>query len=203
MITDPRQNPRPHEVQAESRNTQAGTCWQSPDRAWRYIPIAKCAHTQLVRWCQSQQWTCTTANDFTGQYLVVLRDPIDRWLSGMTLFYRLQNLTAMHRPLLTHLVSVDMHTEPQASSVTNIPLSRMRALDLGVDLSNRWHALVGGPLLPAQVSAPVDTWLLEWVAQPQNSARLEVFYHRDYWLRYWLMGDTVPASVLQNTTPLM
>lgn len=114
----------------------------SPDNNYNYVIIPKNASTWTIKYLTGGWgWTWysspntmsfkTTNNDHI-KYLVILRDPIDRWCSGVTqLFWDISKdydwvtyVENMSKQKLFNKIQYDEHTELQCNFLHNIDTSQ-------------------------------------------------------------------------------
>jgi hypothetical protein len=179
------------------RSWPVGTCWQNPEGDRRYIPISKCAHTATVRAVQAQGWQQTDffrSPDFAGEYVVILRDPVDRWQAGIDVYIGAElggwdSLSDATWQALTDIWRVDPHTESQMLYLHGLPLRQIRAID--------FHA-PDWSLLGVEVPRGVDS-RPHWRPRPRLEAfrqnrdlvlRCQRVYQQDYHLLSWLLGQS-------------
>lgn len=109
-----------------------GQCMSHPDRDLMYINIPKNASSWIrsvltnLKWEQYNYYT----DNLSKPSIVVLKDPIERWLSGMAeymyLYHRnidITNLTDSFFDIIFDRVSFDDHTEKQILFLENIDLN--------------------------------------------------------------------------------
>ena len=127
-----------------------------------YVPIPKCASTWMKHAFGKQRANFETDLDFPrdhAEYVVVLRDPVDRWISGLAqhhtgnaadwhLHYR--NLGWDH---VFDQVVFDNHTEPQSSFVCNINFDRVTWFRFGADLDKDFRHWCQGRFEPRPQSS--------------------------------------------------
>jgi hypothetical protein len=196
---------------------ELGKCWSSPQGDTRYLPILKCAHSSLEEWCVEQGWHktnyITDPAPKNARYFIVLRDPLDRWCSGIDMYLISQNLAwqsisdAMWNLMLNQLV-FDAHTIPQNSVMWNLPLNQITAFDMHAQLQTQLGSWLQqrGHTLTIKTSLKHNQWsehprLGQLVVSGEWPHFLQM-YHRDYWLRHWLLGSPIPRGVLDDTQPV-
>jgi len=184
------------------RSWPIGTCWQNPAGTLRYIPISKCAHTATVRAVQARGWSQTDffrEPDFRGRYVVILRDPVDRWQAGIDVYIGAElggwdSLSDRTWQALTDIWRVDPHTESQMLYLHGLPLSQIQAIDFQAP---DWSRL--GVEVPQGVNSRPHWWprprLQEFRQDAALVARCQAVYRQDYHLRSWLLGHAVPDTI--------
>jgi hypothetical protein len=116
-----------------------GSCFVSPDKKFNYVNIPKNASTALKRLFSN--WEFSDFNKFVDidqpKHLVVLRDPIDRWISGMTHYLWLLNKgrseeeirnllnSQSFQNLIFDFVIFDNHTLPQTCFLSGLDLDKI------------------------------------------------------------------------------
>ena len=194
-----------------------GHCWLSPCGQVGYVQISKCASTQMIAWCQQQGWQHTRylgePENLKRRYLVLLRDPIDRWVSGMKQWMKNNNyvhtqFTAQSWQLIQQHLMFDDHTMPQYRFLLGLKISSIAAVDVvpGEHTSVQVQALLSqygyncwlDPLKDRnRNSMPVDT-VLDWFSSDSFLKHFHVVYSEDYWLRLWLLDQAVPEPILKS-----
>lgn len=126
-----------------------GQCYMCPDQPVVYVNTPKCASsfmkTQLLnlgwqpRFLQLGKWVAQDPTemlplDEVGIIIVVMRDPYDRWLSGVAEFFseyfgKSESIFefldhGFTRQILTMRPALDDHTESQLFFLQNIPLEK-------------------------------------------------------------------------------
>ena len=184
------------------RSWPVGTCWQDPSGERRYVPISKCAHTATVRAVEQAGWhkqNFFQASEFRGRYVMILRDPVDRWQAGIDVYIGAElqgwdQLSDDTWQALTDIWRVDPHTESQMLYAHGIPLSQIDAIDF--DLPD-WSIL--GVDVPQGVSSRQHWWprprLEQFRNNPYQLARCQEVYRQDYYLRSWLLGQAIPDTI--------
>jgi hypothetical protein len=108
-----------------------------------YVPIPKNAHTWMLR---SFDYTQETHADIKDRFLVILRNPIDRWITGIGTYCGNNNvfkreLHSNQRPnwseFFSHTLMPDGHTVPQAYFLRNIDLDRVDLFTLNPNLNDQ------------------------------------------------------------------
>lgn len=106
-----------------------GQFFSSPCDRFAYVPIPKCASSWTTKFLQAVSWSVSKDTDdiLSTSYttLVVLRDPIERWISGLA-----QYLTTYHPKLplqsrefiqfIFQRIDFDPHTTPQINFITGL-----------------------------------------------------------------------------------
>ena len=166
------------------------------------MPISKCAHTATVRAVEQAGWhkqNFFQTPKFQGRYVMVLRDPVDRWQAGIDVYIGAElqgwdQLSDDTWQALTDIWRVDPHTESQMLYAHGIPLSQIDAIDF--DLPD-WSIL--GVDVPHGVSSRQHWWprprLEQFRNNPYQLARCQEVYRQDYYLRSWLLGQAIPDTI--------
>ena len=176
------------------RSWPVGTCWQDPSGERRYVPISKCAHTATVGAVQAQGWQQRDFfrdPNFGGEYVVILRDPVDRWQAGIDVYIGAElggwdDLSDATWRALTDIWRVDPHTESQMLYLHGLPLSRIRAIDFHAP---DWSRL--GVDVAQGVNSRQHWWprprLQAFRQDQQLVAQCRRVYDQDIQLRQWLL----------------
>jgi hypothetical protein len=118
-----------------SRGYQVGGGMISPDGQFFYLSIPKNASTFISSVLHQNNWHYSNLSTFTGDKIIcVLRDPIDRWVSGMATYCALYLLgenygsdmfvadyNLLTEKLIFDNIVFDDHTEPQTTFVNFVP----------------------------------------------------------------------------------
>jgi len=115
-----------------------GLCYLSPNKKFSYVNIPKNASTTLS--VMFSNWNFSDFNKFADidqpNYLVVLRDPVDRWISGMTHYLWKLNKKRPEEEILNLLTSqsfqnlifdfmvFENHTLPQICFLSGLRLDK-------------------------------------------------------------------------------
>ena len=102
-----------------------------------YIPTLKCANT----WCQDlllEAGYTKTHTRTADRVLIVVRDPIQRWVSGIVTYLRIwhksdRTPTALRYSLdavLNQSLTPDLHTAPQSVYVSHLNRDQLLAFDM-------------------------------------------------------------------------
>ena len=183
-----------------------GECWNDQDKSITFVHIPKNASSFVkgVLIGSGGFWHHSETLINSGENLIVLRDPIDRWLSGLATW--LTHRLPQHTPLtsvrdnstlldvLFDTVRQDDHTEQQLFFLQNVDVDRAKFFlindtfnesvsqyfiqNFSTDISNypkeNQTTLQGGKLVPKQYFQSV----LE--STPQYLDRVLQFFQRDY-----------------------
>jgi hypothetical protein len=100
--------------------------------AWINIP--KNSSTMINGYLKNQHWSSDSLENWIGQantFLIVLRDPVDRWASGITEYmYRyhpnvdFDQITDLVQDIILQHKIFDEHTFPQVCFLDTIPLDQ-------------------------------------------------------------------------------
>ena len=126
-----------------------GQCYKCPDQPVVYLNTPKCASsfmkTQVLklgwkqRWLKLGEWSAVDSDDMLDidsieKIIVVMRDPYDRWLSGVAEFFseyfgKSENIFEFlehgyTRQILSLSPALDDHTESQLFFLQKIPLEK-------------------------------------------------------------------------------
>lgn len=192
-------------------------CWLSPCGRVGYVQIHKCASTQMGGWCQQQGWKRTKfwgePQDPQRRYLVLLRDPVDRWISGTKQWIKKNNyVPSEFSDQIWHLIhqhlTFDDHTVPQYRFLLGLKIKSIDAVDVvpGEHTSVRVQTILRqygyncwlDPLKDRNRNPmPVDR-VLDWFSSDSFLERFYRVYSEDYWLRLWLLDCAVPSEILKS-----
>ena len=102
-----------------------GECWNDQDKSITFIHIPKNA-SSFVKGCLISSNRFTHSNNLitADKYLVTLRDPIERWVSGITQLMSVPNNQHLTLQDLVSTVTFDDHTELQTYFLEGIDLDR-------------------------------------------------------------------------------
>ena len=177
-----------------------------------YVPITKVASTYLrsalpgrsfdiKNWCwsyaeeQLRFANLTLPKARTLRYLVVLRDPLERWISGATEYWCRAaggpdwTMINGNDPVLEK-IQFDVHTLPQCEFLANIDFSRTTWLWLDQSIENHsWFGINQVQLLP--VANPLRNW---------GNSRPQLWFNDDQRFTVPTPGATasVPSATIQN-----
>lgn len=192
-----------------------GECLFNPIKQLMFVKIPKCAST----WCDNylaRLGQVDTKNTWHGgnfqdpglseyRSLVVLRDPIDRWISVMPArekILALQNesnlITEILDTLCDEQYSTDEHLAPQQDFISGLNLEKTVFFEFGPDLGQNFsmflqsqgldHVDTGNFLNLGPADTVKDTWksLLE---HKDISNKIKEIYYKDYKLlgsvKFW------------------
>ena len=99
---------------------ELGQCIASPNNKMALVQIPKNASSYWKTWLGMQGWKPKLYNQLSNEtvYFTVLRDPVDRWLSGIAEYFVTYH--SNHKPnkfiadLVQDIIVVDDHTETQS-----------------------------------------------------------------------------------------
>jgi hypothetical protein len=121
-----------------NRGYQIGGGMLSPDGKLFYLNIPKNASTFLSSVLHQNNWYYGNLSTFTGNKIIcVLRDPINRWLSGMSTYSALyllganygsdmfiENYNELTERIIFDNIVFDDHTTPQIDFVNLVPKNK-------------------------------------------------------------------------------
>ena len=168
-----------------------GECWNDPDKSITFIHIPKNA-SSFVKGCLLGTEKYKHSNNLIAadHYLVTLRDPIERWISGIAQFMSVdinQHIT-LHE--LVNTITVDDHTESQTYFLQGIDIDSCTFLKVDQNLRTNiklWlnengytvniddipNINQGNQLVKDRVAAMVDS-------NSQIKLKLATHYEQDY-----------------------
>jgi len=185
------------------RGSSIGFCYESPDKKYRYVPVSKCMSTTLSTWCDSNGWN--KVHDFNREtnleckYIVVLRDPVQRWCSGVQMYLRCEQ-----RPL--ELISddawsicldsmiLDPHTERQCMSYHGLNLHQM----IPINFESPNFSVFKGLTVNKKKEGSRPERIVKFLENERQIQRLKHIYRYDYYLRNWLLNIDLPKFESMN-----
>jgi hypothetical protein len=102
-----------------------GECWNDKDKSITFVHIPKNA-SSFVKVCLLGS-NCFTHSDnliTADKYLITLRDPVERWVSGITQLMSVPDNQHLTLQDLVNTVTFDDHTELQTYFLEGIDLDR-------------------------------------------------------------------------------
>ena len=168
-----------------------GECWNDTNKSTTFIHIPKNA-SSFVKGCllSSGNFTHSDSLVTADRYLVTLRDPIDRWVSGIAQFMNDENNQSVTLHDLVDRVTIDDHTELQTYFLEEVDLDRCTFIqvdknlrtnlsawfkenDYIVNMDNIPNINQGNQLLKDRFAAMVD-------GNSQIKLKLATHYEQDY-----------------------
>jgi len=195
------------------------TYFESPCRQMGFVTINKCCSRSIIKWCKDTNWLAvnTHLDDNKRKYLVILRDPIDRWISGFSTYLSindidLKTIDQKYWKIFKDVVVFDSHTLPQYKHLISIKLKNIVADD--------FNSLKDGNTSKFIRSRGYETEIPHLGSTNDNEAKIKIFlknmidedlvfknrlykvYEQDYWLRYHLLDKDVPGILLKDMVDL-
>jgi hypothetical protein len=187
-------------IQAKQyRWTDPGNCYSSPDQSQVYINIPKNASTWTLAFLQSIDWQpnniCVGDSE---QIIVALRDPVDRWASGIAeYFYRyhpaltIDVINPHMIDLIFEQVEFDHHTQPQIELLSGVDTDRTTFFAVDRKYSNNIAAYLNrsvdsvGSLPVNSVAENIEKhklkqFFVELLTKPQYLSRITSYYQNDF-----------------------
>jgi hypothetical protein len=168
-----------------------GECWNDSDKSITFVNIPKNA-SSFIKGCllSSGNFTHSDSLVTADHYLVALRDPIDRWISGIAQFMNDENNQSVTLHDLVDRVTIDDHTELQTYFLEGVDLDRCTFIqvdknlrtnlsawfkenDYIVNMDNIPNINQGNQLLKDRFAAMVD-------GNSQIKLKLVTHYEQDY-----------------------
>jgi len=168
-----------------------GECWNDPVKSTTFVHIPKNA-SSFVKGCllSTNQFVHSDSLVSADQYLITLRDPIERWISGIAQFMSVESNKHLTLQDLVNTITFDDHTELQTYFLEGIDLDRCSFLRVDQQLrsnlkkwldENRYQIRVddvpnineGNQLLKNRFAAMVD-------GNSQIKLKLVTHYEQDY-----------------------
>lgn len=189
----------------QPKNHTLGTCWIAPTNDLMYVNISKNASSWTKPNLEELGWVVKNYHlDHLTNYhsLIVLRDPVERWVSGIAEYFSLYHpdfdLDDFNKSFIDFImeqVEFDEHTARQVYFIRNIDPNRctfMMADDsyrtnftnwlkeqgyANVDYTNRvyQHTTIGNP-----VRKKYATFFRTLLDNPVYLEKIKKFYHLDY-----------------------
>ena len=102
-----------------------GECWNDKDKSITFVHIPKNA-SSFVKVCllSTEKFTHSNSLITAERYLIALRDPIERWISGIAQFMNDKNNQHATLHDLLDRITIDDHTELQTYFLQEIDLDR-------------------------------------------------------------------------------
>ena len=118
-----------------------GECWNDTNKSTTFVHIPKNA-SSFVKGCllSSGNFTHSDSLVTADQYLVTLRDPIDRWISGIAQFMNDENNQSVTLHDLVDRVTIDDHTELQTYFLEGVDLDRCTFIQVDKNLRTNLSA---------------------------------------------------------------
>lgn len=121
-----------------------GTCGTLLDSKYGHIPIPKNAssyYNELFKQACNWKYNNLYHNYPNKKFIVCLREPLDRWFTGITeYFYRYHGTiditNAQILQLIGERITFDAHTEPQVNFISNIKPERLIFFKVDSNLNN-------------------------------------------------------------------
>ena len=161
-----------------------------------YVNIPKNASSFIKEELLSLGWQFGHYHGHTGTIkLVVLRDPVDRWCSGIAQFYGLyfqdkKRLTDEELKLIFDLVVLDDHTEKQGYFLNQIDTDDCVFFKFGETLNKSLHTFLNQyninntflvRTIPTFSNLPIKSQIKqELISNEKYVKRIQQFYHQDY-----------------------
>jgi hypothetical protein len=124
-----------------------GECWNDADKLTTFVHIPKNA-SSFLKGCLISTGKFTHSNMLINadRYLIALRDPIERWISGIAQFMAVETNKHLTVSELVNTITFDDHTELQSYFLQNVDLNKCTFLKVDNDLRNNiktWMAVNG------------------------------------------------------------
>ncbi len=112
-----------------------GECWTDQDKSITFIHIPKNA-SSFVKGCliSSGRFTHSDSLVTADHYLITLRDPIERWISGIAQFMGIESNRRVTLHELVERVTVDDHTELQTYFLQDVDIEKCTFLKVDQNL---------------------------------------------------------------------
>ena len=126
-----------------------GLCLTNPNKSLYYINIPKNASTFIKHEFERLGWEYSNYYDYNSskKIIVVLRDPVDRWISGITEYLKLYypNLNTLSCDFMDHIftqITLDDHTEKQIYFINGVDLDKCIFLKVNYNLGHNLNKVL-------------------------------------------------------------
>jgi len=145
----------------QNRGHVFGECWSHPQGKYMYVNIPKNATSWTKPNLQDWGWECYNyRTDHLDRIpLVVLRDPVDRWLSGiaeyMYLYHRdiaVNDFNSAFYDLVFDRIAFDDHTERQVYFLEDLDVSQAVYFKFGPDYRDNFSKFLSEAGMPNRYS---------------------------------------------------
>jgi hypothetical protein len=145
----------------QDRGHVFGECWSYPDSEFMYINIPKNATSWTKQNLQNWGWECYNyhIDNLKKTPIIVLRDPVDRWLSGigeyMYLYHRNINIAEFNEAfhdLVFDKIAFDDHTERQVYFLEGLELTNAIYFEFGTNYRQNFRNFLISNQMPDQYS---------------------------------------------------
>jgi hypothetical protein len=181
-----------------------GECWSHASSNYMYVNIPKNASSWTKPNLKDWGWECFNyhTDNLDKIPLIVLRDPVDRWLSGigeyMYLYHKQYfgktDIDPMVFDLIFDKISLDDHTERQVYFIEELDLDRAVFFKFGNDYRNQFSSFLESigmnnqyykyqPQHVSDLSPERKFWKSVFAEQIQNPAylaRIKQHFKQDY-----------------------
>jgi hypothetical protein len=112
-----------------------GECWNDLDKSITFVHIPKNA-SSFVKGCllSTEKFTHSNSLITAERYLIALRDPIERWVSGITQLMSVSDNQHLTLQDLVSTVTFDDHTELQTYFLQDVDIDRCTFLKVNQNL---------------------------------------------------------------------
>ena len=112
-----------------------GECWNDKDKSITFVHIPKNA-SSFVKGCliSTEKFTHSNSLITAERYLIALRDPIERWVSGITQLMSVPDNQHLTLQDLVSTVTFDDHTELQTYFLQDVDIDRCTFLKVNQNL---------------------------------------------------------------------
>ena len=179
------------------RGSLIGFCFESPDKKYRYVPVSKCMSDTLSTWCDSNGWNrvddFNTETNLECKYIVVLRDPVQRWCSGVQMYLRteqrhIEAISDDAWSICLDAMILDPHTERQCINYHGLNLNQIGP----INFENPDFSIFKGLSVNKNEERSRPERIEKFLNNKRQIQRLQYIYRYDYWLRNWLLNIALP-----------
>ena len=141
----------------QGRGHVFGECWTTPTSEYMYVNIPKNATSWTKPNLQDWGWECYNyhTDHLAKKPMIVLRDPVDRWLSGigeyMYLYHRDINVNEFNSAffdLVFDKIAFDDHTERQVYFLEGLNIDQAVFFKFGPEYRQQFSEFLSGLGMP-------------------------------------------------------
>lgn len=194
--------------------------FESPCKKLGIIAINKCLSTSIEKWCTDNKWPLIEAkkDDNKHKFIVVLRDPIERWISGFRTYMKINTIDIRkieenYWKIFKQVIIFDSHTLQQYKHLIEISLKNIIPIDFNKNTTSKdflrilkkykYDCILPNLNVRNEQEQIDDNFLKLIIDNDENFLKnLYKVYTNDYWLRYHLLKKDVPKLLWEDTKDL-